>query len=972
MTRPSELPTLAPSAGPTTSIAEKPTIPPDHALWFSRMRGAGTINDPKATVSYIVARDGENTPTVRFDGESLEKVRGDFTPGTVLQERYRLIRELGRGGMGVVFLGRDQRLDRQVALKVILASGQGTSRSATMDTRLRSSFAEEARLGASLTHPAIATVFDYGIHHDNPFTVFEYIEGETLRELLERRGRLPLDEVRLIVGPLAQALDFAHGRRIVHRDLKPENIRATEQRQFKILDLGLAREFNRQEDWRFAGTPAYAAPEQAAELPSDGRADQYALGVIVFEMLTGRRPFESQSWIDLLEKHYSEPPPKPRVMVADLPLSVEDAILRSLEKDPNRRFSTCSELAVALGCQFLAGPIPLPEILLETDVKKMGGRWKTFRYPLSIRHPRTHLALAPDALWGTYRAELMRWPVEALCNLQTSSFRKLSFRIRGLEGKDKQWFKFKNRKELRVWCESLAARMPAEPESAVAEASPQSSAVPSGADLHNALSANHSDPDMKPVVLLKSRPGTRFQLLGMVESTARSRQSAAAGLAIRGSMMGADAVVNLNEERLPGFSKTEHRASGMAVRAVDDEGRLELKTRWFSTQIGQIAIVMLVVACIELFLNVGAALASAQVQANSLGTMARLFRVLNVGGGLSIAGLAAGLVFGRCPQLVRPTAVCFLSKVVGIVLSLLATVLGSAVIGSVLFGGVPSANKGNAATMAAAATFGAATILTVSTLVTISLMMFYLYLGRRAWRIDQEYRSLAGKTHRPALIPPLRKWLGRLAWMAAIFYALVYVGDGVNNLYAGAATLRTMPKTYAVINSSTGITVSGNTQEWNNRAWRLATDADPNQRDPAEAVRLAEQAVTAEPKNADYYNTLGVARYRAGDFRAAIDALTFGSDSRGASAHDAFFLAMAYARLGNHDEARRWYATANNWMRQNDPNNAELRRFRLEAAAVLDAADDTIRTSTQPAATSPAGSKRAEPAGKAEKGALPK
>ena len=108
--------------------------------------------------------------------------------------------------------------------------------------------------------------------------------------MIERRGKLPLDEVRLIIGPIAQALDFAHARRIVHRDLKPENIRATEQRLFKILDLGLAREFSRQDDWRFAGTPAYAAPEQAAERPSDGRTDQYALAVIIFEMLDRQPP----------------------------------------------------------------------------------------------------------------------------------------------------------------------------------------------------------------------------------------------------------------------------------------------------------------------------------------------------------------------------------------------------------------------------------------------------------------------------------------------------------------------------------------------------------------------------------------------------------------------------------------------------------------------------------------------------------
>ncbi len=135
-------------------------------------------------------------------------------------------------------------------------------------------------------------------------------------------------------------------------------------------------------------------------------------------MLTGRRPFESESWIDLLEKHYSEPPPKPRAIVPDLPQSVEDAVLRSLEKDPNRRFSTCSELAVALGCQFLAGPAPLPEILLETEVKKMGGRWKTYRYPFSFRRPRTHLALAPEALWATHRTELMRWPFAELVDLR--------------------------------------------------------------------------------------------------------------------------------------------------------------------------------------------------------------------------------------------------------------------------------------------------------------------------------------------------------------------------------------------------------------------------------------------------------------------------------------------------------------------------------------------------------------------------
>ncbi len=923
--RPSDAGTVAPPAGPSTSVAEKATIPPETAPWFARTKAAPGPHDPKATVSYIVARDGETQPAAGFAADSLDKVRDDFTAGTVLQDRYRLIRELGRGGMGIVFLGRDQRLDRQVAVKVILSSGQSSSSSATMDSRLRSSFAEEARLGASLTHPAIATVFDYGFHHDNPFTVFEYIEGEPLRDLFERRGRLPLDEVRLIVGPLAQALDFAHGRRIVHRDLKPENIRATEQRQFKILDLGLAREFNRQDDWRFAGTPAYAAPEQAAELPSDGRADQYALAVIVFELLTGHRPFESDSWLDLLEKHYSEPPPRPRSLVPDLPQSVEDAILRSLKKDPNQRFSSCSELAVALGCQFLSGPAPLPEILLETEIKKMGGRWKTYLYPWSFRRPRTHLALAPDALWATHRTELMRWPLAALFDLRSAGFRKLSFRIRGVNGKDTQWFKFKNRQELRDWHESLESRLPASDHAELTD--PQPAAEAPG----EAQAGMKSDPRTEPVVLLKSRPGTRFQLLGMAEAKAPNRRSAAAGLAIRGSMMGADAVVDLNQERLPGLFRTEHRASGMAVRAVDDEGRLELKTRWFSGQIGQVAIVMLVVAGLEFGLGL-----------LTLFALQSLDTVLSLVGVICFAGLAAGLAFCKWPQLVRPTAFCFLAKVVQTVLGIFGNAVGSAVAGFATWAALPATGYGTPRGAAFGVGIGAAALLGFGIFVSVSFLVFFLYLGRRAWRIDQEYRSMAGAMLEPGSMPASRWWIGRLAWAAALFYAFVLIGSSIFNLYASVVALMNMPRTAAVITSSTGVQLTLSPAEWNAHAWKLATDPDPSARNPIEAVRLAEQSVAAEPKNADFVKTLGVARYRAGDFAGSIEALNRSIAGQGQSGQAAFFLAMAQARLGRRAEAQQWYRRADEWTRANQPNDAALRRVRGEASAVLDVADDRV------------------------------
>ena len=676
----------------SSSVTEEATVAPERLPWISRMREARTAVDPKATVSYIVARAGQELPTVGLAPELSTRLRDDFAPGTVLQDRYRLGRELGRGGMGVVYLGRDQRLDRSVAIKVISSANDGAGASATMDSRLKSSFAEEARIGASLTHPAIATVFDFGFHHENPFTVFEYIEGETLRELIERRGRLPLDEVRLIIGPLAQALDFAHARRIVHRDLKPENIRATEQRQFKILDLGLAREFSRQEDWRFAGTPAYAAPEQAAERPSDGRTDQYTLAVIVFELLTGTRPFESDSWLDLLEHHYSESAPSPRSRVAEVPQSVDEAILKSLEKDPNRRFSTCTELAVALGCQFLSGLAVLPKILLETEIKKMGGRWKTVLYPFNLRRPPTHLALAPEALWAIHRTELMRWPLSSLSDLGRRGHRGLSYRIRGVAGKDRQWFQFRSRKECLRWQESLAALISSHQPANLGDGQThKKSAIQGDGQTAGAAEADGS-PRVEPVVLLKGRPATRFQLLGMVEAKGTSKRRAESGLAIRAAMMGADAVVDLNVESLPGMVRTERRMSGTAVRAVDEEGRRELNSRWFASQIAHIRVPMLVLAIlfggvVNLF-TVGVNFAS--VRENSSRPLAYITQheaSINGAFWTVITSLTVAMSFLRWPQLVRPTAICFFTKAVQSGLAPLGSLIAAISLGTAFLRG---------------------------------------------------------------------------------------------------------------------------------------------------------------------------------------------------------------------------------------------------------------------------------------------
>ena len=245
---------------------------------------AVTQDEQEMTGSYAtVIENPAVVQPIRLNSDEQNELRAIFRSGVALQDRYVLERRLGSGAMGDVWLARDSKLQRSVAIKVIqprlLKLGYDPAQ-----------FLHESRVGANLIHPAIATVFDHGEHAGKLFTVFEYLPGQTLGELIKTRGRLPLDEVRLIIGPLAQALDLMHARGIIHRDLKPENIRSDEHGNFKIVDFGLASQFANQSHWGFCGTPAYSAPEQAAQRPCDGRTDQYALAVIAYELLTGQRP----------------------------------------------------------------------------------------------------------------------------------------------------------------------------------------------------------------------------------------------------------------------------------------------------------------------------------------------------------------------------------------------------------------------------------------------------------------------------------------------------------------------------------------------------------------------------------------------------------------------------------------------------------------------------------------------------------
>lgn len=377
------------------------------------------------TLTFLVERAGPKGSETTFEPGVSEQQHQTldeaFAPGTALQDRYVIERELGRGGMGQVYLATDRRLSRQVAIKVSLLGEQPSTAPGLTDAHAEA-FEREARLGASLSHPAIASIHDYGLHAGFPFAVFEYLSGESLRERLSRIGSIPLEEAQQIIRALAKALDYAHGRHVVHRDLKPDNIRCTEHGDFKILDLGLAKQFQREMDWRgFSGTPAYAAPEQAAGLPCDGRTDQYALALVAYEMLTGERVFAKRNVKEMLDCQQTVIPTWVTGQENGLPEAVREALAKALSKSPSERYESCCDFAVGIGCRFIQESRPAVTIVHEAAAIPVGTGWlaklatvarqwddvgifDTFEWIIGWGR----LLLTPDSLYFGYRGNVDR------------------------------------------------------------------------------------------------------------------------------------------------------------------------------------------------------------------------------------------------------------------------------------------------------------------------------------------------------------------------------------------------------------------------------------------------------------------------------------------------------------------------------------------------------------------------------------
>ena len=254
--------------------------------------------------------------------------------------RYQVIRELGRGGMGVVHLAHDQVLDRDVAYKVLPESLRGS-------TNALRSFLREAKAAAQLNHPNIVTVYDAGESEHGFYLAMEYVDGTTLKEIVQRRGAIATAGVVYIVRQMVDALSYAHSKRVVHRDIKAANTMWARDKQVKIMDFGLAKvmEEMRNATTLVSGTPFYMSPEQTLGQSVDHRCDIYSLGVTIFELATGQLPFRTGN---VPYHHVHTPPPDPRSIRSDLPEPLAKIILRCLEKDPAERFQDAKEILEVL------------------------------------------------------------------------------------------------------------------------------------------------------------------------------------------------------------------------------------------------------------------------------------------------------------------------------------------------------------------------------------------------------------------------------------------------------------------------------------------------------------------------------------------------------------------------------------------------------------------------------------------------
>ena len=336
-------------------------VPPDGNLNQFRHLGhqdTSGVESDSAAQDWLPCKDGaerlsaEDQPTVVGESSPVTSSLTDLT-GQLLDDRYRIVRKTGAGSMGDVYEAIDRQRDQRVAVKVL--KPERAHRGVFLDR-----FVREARSASMVRHPNVVEIHEVGQVADGPiYFVMEFLEGEDLSAVLRREYRLPWSRCRNILHQMASALQAAHERGIVHRDIKPSNcllLAGTDRGvdRVKLVDFGVAKlgvdmvskELTSAAD--VVGTVLYMSPEQAQGMPADARSDVYALGVMAYEMATGRVPFPGKDIFKVMARHLRTPPTPPRQAAPDLPIEAERVILRALAKRPEERFSSMAELLACL------------------------------------------------------------------------------------------------------------------------------------------------------------------------------------------------------------------------------------------------------------------------------------------------------------------------------------------------------------------------------------------------------------------------------------------------------------------------------------------------------------------------------------------------------------------------------------------------------------------------------------------------
>ena len=262
---------------------------------------------------------------------------------TIIDGRYRVLKRLGSGGMAEVYCAEDQQLGRRVALKLL-------HRRFADDEQFVERFRREASSAAGLSHPNIVGIFDRGEWDGTYYIAMEFVEGRTLKDIIRERGPAPPEAAADVALQILRAARYAHKHGIVHRDIKPHNVLIDNEGRVRVTDFGIARAgvSDMTETGSVMGTAQYLSPEQAQGKPVDERSDLYSIGVVLYELLTGRVPFDAESPVSVALMQVSEPPVPPMEVNPEVPPALNAVTLRAMEKNPDRRYQDADEFIAEL------------------------------------------------------------------------------------------------------------------------------------------------------------------------------------------------------------------------------------------------------------------------------------------------------------------------------------------------------------------------------------------------------------------------------------------------------------------------------------------------------------------------------------------------------------------------------------------------------------------------------------------------